>query len=122
MHLNQINNYATLLKRFASDHFHLETFFGYLIGENINTDDVRSYDADFLPAYNFDYVYRPNKKIYGGDNGRDGALYTEVIKYSTLLERATRRNDIFIHKLIGSKNVATDNPKNNSPQSETVCV
>jgi hypothetical protein len=103
-HLNQINNYASLIKRFSNEQFNIETFYGYLIGESINTDDVRSFDADFLPAYNFDYVFRPNKKIYGGEGGRDGALYTEVIKYSTLLERATRRNEIFIKKLMESKN------------------
>jgi hypothetical protein len=29
----------------------------------------------------------------------DASLYTEVIKYSTLLERAKLRNEIFIEKL-----------------------
>jgi hypothetical protein len=29
----------------------------------------------------------------------DGSIYTEVIKYSTLLERAKKRNEIFMKKL-----------------------
>ena len=34
------------------------------------------------------------------NNGPEGNIYTEVIKYSTLLERARFRNQIFIDKLL----------------------
>ncbi|MFV8357398.1 type I restriction endonuclease [Flavobacterium sp. XS1P32] len=100
-HLNQINNYATLLRNFSIPEMKLTTFYGYLIGEKIEPNDVRAYDADFKNAYNFDYLFRPSKTIAGmfNNEGKDGSLYTEVVKYSTLLERAKNRNNIFIKKL-----------------------
>ena len=100
-HLNQINNYATLLRNFSIPEMKLTTFYGYLIGEKIEPNDVRAYDADFKNAYNFDYLFRPTKTIAGmfSNEGKDGSLYTEVVKYSTLLDRAKNRNSIFIKKL-----------------------
>jgi hypothetical protein len=100
-HLMQINNYATILRNFAKEELNLTTFYGYLIGEKIEANDVRAHDADFKNAYNFDYVFRPSKTIAGmfSNDGKDGSLYTEVIKYSTLLERAKNRNNIFIKKI-----------------------
>ncbi|MDT0685228.1 ATP-binding protein [Autumnicola psychrophila] len=104
-HLNQINNYATLLKNFTTSQFNLTTFYGYLIGEKINALDVRTYDADFKDAYNFDYLYRPAKTIANlfNSNQAEGSLYTEVLKYSTLLERAKMRNKTFIEKITNNK-------------------
>ena len=100
-HLNQINNYATLLRNFSIPELKLTTFYGYLIGEKIEPNEVRAFDADFKNAYNFDYLFRPSKTIAGmfSNEGKDGSLYTEVIRYSTLLERAKNRNNIFIKKL-----------------------
>ena len=102
-HLNQINNYASLIWNFSNPQFKFETFFGYLIGEKVNTNDVRFHDGDFKEAYQFDYLFRANKVIPGLFVKGDAALYTEVIKYSTLYERAKRRNEIFIKKLGKSK-------------------
>lgn len=100
-HLAQINNYASLIWNFAKPEYQFHTFFGYLIGEKINPIDVRSHDGDYKEAYNFDYLFRPHKGIPGffDKKGNDASLYTEVIKYSTLMERAKTRNDIFIKKL-----------------------
>lgn len=102
-HLNQINMYASLIRNFSEDQFQLETFYGYLIGESLEARDVRSCDSDFISAYHFDYLFRPRKPIVDENGRRDGSLYTEVIKYSTLLKRAIRRNDIFIKKLTETK-------------------
>lgn len=102
-HLNQINNYASLIWNFSNPEFKFETFFGYLIGEKVNTNDVRFHDGDFKEAYQFDYLFRANKVIPGLFVKGDAALYTEVIRYSTLYERAKRRNEIFIKKLGKSK-------------------
>ena len=101
-HLNQMNNYATLLRNFSKPEFEFTTFYGYLIGEKINSMDVRSYDADFKEAFHFDYMFRANKVIAGLFGKSDASIYTEVIKYTTLLDRAKRRNDIFIEKLTNS--------------------
>jgi len=98
-HLMQINNYASLIWNFASADFTFNTFYGYLIGEAIEPIDVRSHDGDFIEALNFDYLFRPHKKIAGFLEKPDASIYTEVIRYSSLLSRAIKRNQIFIDKL-----------------------
>lgn len=98
-HLTQITNYASLIWNFANKEFIFNTFYGYLIGEGIEPTDVRLHDGDFIEAFNFNYLFRPHKKIFGAFGKADASLYTEVIKYSTLLERAKKRNQIFIDKL-----------------------
>ena len=98
-HLQQIQNYATLLLNFSKDNFCFHTFYGYFIGEKINPLDIRSHNPDFIKSYHFDYLFKPNTQVAGFFGRRDGNIYTEVIKYSTLLERATKRNEIFIKKL-----------------------
>ncbi|CAA0160308.1 hypothetical protein ACE1MK_09165 [Tenacibaculum maritimum] len=99
-YINQIQNYATLIRNFSKDEFHLDTFYGYLFGEKINVMDVIFKDPDFKEAKKFDYIFRPSKIVSGMLSGRDnGSLYMEIMKYSTLYERAKNRNDVFIKKL-----------------------
>lgn len=104
-HINQINRYASLIMNYANDEFKFDTFYGYLIGENMTPEDVIDFDSDFKSAYHFDYVFRPSKPIIGKFGKSDGSIYTEIIKYSTLLERANKRNSIFLDKIksIGRK-------------------
>jgi hypothetical protein len=56
-------------------------------------------DPDFKDAYNFDYMFRPAQAVPGESPRPDGSIYTEIISYSTLLRRASRRNEIFLEKL-----------------------
>jgi hypothetical protein len=98
-HLNQVNRYASLINNLSVDTLKINTFYGYLIGESIDSDDVIDNDSDFINAPNLGYIYRPFKRIVGKFGRVDGSLYTEIIKYSTLLERAKLRNKIFIDKL-----------------------
>lgn len=99
-YLNQIQNYATLLRNFTKDEFQFDTFYGYLLGENINSLEVDSYDPDFKSSYHFDYLFRPSKTVSGKiSNRKDGSIYMEILKYSTLYERARNRNEVFIKKL-----------------------
>ncbi len=100
-HLNQINRYASLLNNLSKEKFHINTYYGYLIGENIDIDDIEDNDSDFKSAHSLNYIFRPYKRIVGKFGNTDGALYTEIIKYSTLLDRAQLRNQIFIDKLDG---------------------
>jgi len=102
-HLNQINRYASLINNLSKDIFNFDTYYGYLIGENIDIDDIEDNDTDFKSAHSLNFIFRPHKRIAGKFGKTDGALYTEIIKYSTLLERATLRNKIFIDKLDGNK-------------------
>lgn len=102
-HLNQINRYARLINNLSSNKIIINTYYGYLIGESIDIDEVQDADSDFISSANFNYIYRPYKKITGKFGRENGALYTEIIKYSTLLERAQLRNQIFIDKLTNMK-------------------
>lgn len=99
-HLNQINRYARLINNLSTDKISINTYYGYLIGESIDIDEVQDADSDFISSANLNYIYRPYKKITGKFGRENGALYTEIIKYSTLLERAQLRNQIFIDKLV----------------------
>lgn len=98
-HLNQINRYASLINNLSKDAFNFTTYYGYLIGENIDVDDIRDNDSDFISADKLGFILRPYKRIAGKFKKTDGSLYTEIIKYSILLERAKIRNQIFIEKL-----------------------
>jgi hypothetical protein len=99
-HLNQINKYAALIRNFTKDEFQFDTFYGYLIGEKFDEREVRLADPKFKIAYNFDFLFKPFEEVAGLFNNRkDGSIYTEVIKYSTLFERAKMRNKMFIDKL-----------------------
>lgn len=98
-HLTQIDTYANLIRNYSIDKFQITTFYGYLLGESIETRDVRGAVSAFEESYQFDYLYRPSIKVVGFDDRKDGSIYTEVIKYSTLLKRAKQRNKIFIDKL-----------------------
>lgn len=103
-HLNQLNRYASLINNLSKDKYKFTTFYGYLVGENIDIDDIEDNDTDFKSAYDFDYIFRPYKRISGKFGKKDASLYTEIIKYSTLLKRAKNRNAIFIDKLMGKSN------------------
>ncbi len=98
-HLSQINKYASWLRNLTKEKFAIDTFFGYLIGQNIEVRDVRAADSDFKHSTHFDYMFRPAKTVLGEFGRADGSIYTEVLKYSTLLERASVRNKIFLDKL-----------------------
>lgn len=99
-HLTQIDFYASILLNYTIDDLQLTTFYGYLIGEQIEDRDVRGRVSRFEYSPKFNYWFRPSEKVINFNNGPEGNIYTEVTKYSTLLERARLRNQIFIEKLI----------------------
>lgn len=98
-HLTQIDRYASLIRNYTEDKFQIATFYGYLLGENIEPRDVLGTVSSFEESYQFDYLFRPSTKVIGFDHRNHGSIYTEVIKYTTLLQRARQRNKIFIDKL-----------------------
>lgn len=104
-HLTEITRYASLIFGFAKPKFDVRTFYGYLIGQAIDPDDVREQDSDFREAPKFGYLFRNNKPVVSKFShlSGEGALYTEVIGYRALLERAKVRNKMFIEKLIGTQ-------------------
>jgi hypothetical protein len=98
-HLTQIDRYANLIRNYSDERFQITTFYGYLLGESIEPRDVLGTVSSYEHSYQFDYLYRPSENVIGFDERTNGSIYTEVIKYSTLLERARQRNRIFIEKL-----------------------
>lgn len=95
--LLQISKYAYFIRNFTTPAFKFLTFYGYLIGERLEKKDIRAADGDFKTAPNLDYLFRPMKYV-PDDSGsnQDGTLYTEVIQFSVLKERAELRNKAFI--------------------------
>lgn len=98
-HLTQIDQYASLIRNYTTDDFEILTFYGYLVGENIEPRDVIGAVSQYEESYHFDYLFRPGTKVTGFDGRRNGSIYSEVIKFSTLLKRAKLRNKVFIDKL-----------------------
>ncbi len=98
-HLNQINKYASFIRNYTDEKFEIKTFYGYLIGEGIESNDVQGSVSTFEYSQNFDYLYSPSQKVIGFNGKENGSIYTEVLKYSSLLKRAELRNKIFIDKL-----------------------
>jgi hypothetical protein len=98
-HLTQIDFYASLLRNYTASKFQINSFYGFLIGEEIEERDVMGRVNRFEHSLHLDYWFRPSEKVHGFDGRSDGSIYSEVIKYSTLLERAKLRNKIFIDKL-----------------------
>ncbi len=98
-HLDQINRYAMIIHNLSDPKFSINTFYGYLVGENIDYDAVQESNPYFKEAANLGFIFRPNLPIPGRFGHQEGDLYTEVIKYSELLKRAQNRNKVFIDKL-----------------------
>ena len=105
-HITQISKYTNLIANYSKTKFKFNTFYGYLIGEAIEPIEIFSTGTgDWVKAEHFDYLFRPSQNIYDNQDFSRiiGSLYTEIIKYSTLLERAKKRNKIFIDKLENDK-------------------
>ncbi len=120
-HLNQINQYATWLARYTKPEYEFTSFYGYLIGEAIENEDILSADATFKESYYFKYLFRPSHPIYRGKEKNSAEIYTEIIKYSVLLERAKFRNKIFIDKLTQQPQEESDN-NSQQVQSDDVSI
>ncbi|MDR2410539.1 MAG: ATP-binding protein [Bacteroidales bacterium] len=103
-HLTQIDTYAHLIANYTKEKYKINTFYGYLIGEAIEPGDIYSTGTgNWERSPHFDYMFRPSQYVRNVKGDIVGSLYTEVIKYSTLLARAKKRNEIFIKKLENSK-------------------
>ena len=100
-HISQVNFYANMLRNYTTSDFEITTFYGYLIGEGIEDRDVRGRVSGFKHSYHLNYWFKPSEDVtgFGDKNGKDGNIYMEILKYSTLLKRAKLRNKIFIDKL-----------------------
>lgn len=98
-HLTQIDFYANLILNYSNPKYKINQFYGYLICESIEDRDVRGRVSRFERSEHFDFWFRPSEKVNGFEGHPDGSIYTEIIKYSSILSRAQARNEIFIRKL-----------------------
>lgn len=106
-YLGQAVNYAGLLREFAKDEYVVDNFYVYLIAESFEFSSIVRTDPRFQISEYLDYVFLPYSPVHGGERGH-GALYMEVLKYSTLLKRAKIRNSIFTEKLFGPEENEAD--------------
>lgn len=97
--VSQVSQYAGLIRQYSKEEYEITSFYSYLIGENFTLNEVQRANPFLKKAYYFDYLFCPAYPVSGGDNRREGEMYIEVIKYSTLLERAISRNKIFTDKI-----------------------
>lgn len=99
-YIDQVFGYGSLLREFAKPQYIIDEFFCYLIGEDFSYDDVKrtsmQFDYDFTKEY---MLYEKDTGIYGGEKRGNARVHFEILKYSTLLKRATLRNKIFTDKI-----------------------
>lgn len=98
--LDQVVDYAGLIRQYAKDKFEITNFYAYLVGESFNFESIIRHNPNFVESPYLDYVYIPDQKIYGGKHREKGTMYFEVLKYSSLLERAKIRNSVMIDKVL----------------------
>lgn len=106
-YLHQITQYASFIRSYTTDDFYIDTFYGYLVGEAMEPNDVRAADNDFKYDPKFNFCYRPTKSIAclsDPSGSRDGVIYTEALSFSVVLERAKKRNESFRVKLFPQLN------------------
>ena len=97
--LNQVVDYAGLIRQYSKEKYEISQFYAYLIGESFDFDAVVNENPYFIQSPYLDYVYIQDQKVNGGKYRPKGTMYVEVLKYSSLLERAKIRNSIFLDKL-----------------------
>ena len=97
--LNQVVDYAGLIRQYAKEKFEITNFYAYLIGESFDFEAIVNANPNFIESPYLDYVYIPDQKVNGGRHREKVTMYFEVLKYSSLLNRAKIRNSIFIDKL-----------------------
>ena len=95
-HLNQLTKYCNLIANFGMKK--ISSFHCYLIGENINP--ITDLDGDYKETVNGDWI-RPNISIVSMDANRNtiANAQIEVIRLSSIHNRAHRRNQSFAEKL-----------------------
>ncbi len=96
--LLQIQRYARLIANCSKEKFQINQFYGYLIIENINEYDT----GGFQPGIQEGTWFHPSETLYGiKDESKivKGVLYQEIIKWSALRERASKRNRKFAELL-----------------------
>lgn len=100
----QPRKYASWIHSYCNDDFHIDRFYVYLIGDSFDFMDVRASDSRFVVSSAFEYAFCPETPVIDLEEKRnDGSLYMEIISYTSVLERAIKRNDAFFDNLFEEK-------------------
>ncbi|MDR0908404.1 MAG: hypothetical protein LBM77_01435 [Spirochaetaceae bacterium] len=94
----QMDRYAQLLANFVKEKYAIKHFFTYLITDNFNIYDKPS--SDFRKIYGIEGFVRRNSDITSyTTNETIASLYSEVIRFTDIYERAKNRNKIYFKKM-----------------------
>jgi hypothetical protein len=92
-HVNDLMEYAQLLA--AKSNGKLKKFYGYLLGTSVNPNRLRGYKR--FPSgkgwFGTDSVIEPSTNVPLGE------LYSEILFYQDIVERANKRLDVYKKKL-----------------------
>lgn len=117
-YLNQMTKYCMLIANYGLKK--ITSFYCYLIGENISP--YAGLDGDYKKTINGDWI-RPNITIPEMNENRNpiGNAQIEIIKLSSIAERAHRRNLSFADKLGVSELLtqSSESDADNSSQADT---
>lgn len=95
--LAQMDEYVKLIANYIKPEYKIEQFYTYLITDNFNKVD---YPTGYKKMYGLNGFYRKSIDVPNIDNGTTIAnQYSEVIEYSDIYKRASKRNNIFFKKL-----------------------
>ncbi|MDR0423582.1 MAG: hypothetical protein LBH46_03240 [Rickettsiales bacterium] len=92
LNISQIDRYTMLVTKYIKEKFKIQMFYTYLITENFNDIHVPN---DFTKMYGINSYFKPTYQIR--DSG--AFQYTEIISYTDVYKRASKRNNIFFEKL-----------------------
>jgi len=94
---SQMDGYARLLANFVRSEYSIVNFYTYLITDNFNKYDA---PTGYHKIYGIDGFVRHSVDIASFETGLAIAnQYSEVIRYTDIYERASKRNNIFFDKL-----------------------
>ena len=60
--LNQVVDYAGLIRQYAKEKFEITNFYAYLIGESFDFEAILNANPNFIESPYLDYVYIPDQK------------------------------------------------------------
>jgi hypothetical protein len=96
--ISQMDRYVQLIANFVKPEFSIESFFTYLITENFNKYDKPT--NGYRKIYGIDGFVRNSADVKNYDTDNTIAnQYSEVIRYTDIYKRASKRNRIFFEKM-----------------------
>jgi hypothetical protein len=94
---SQTDEYVKWIANYIRPEFRIERFYTYLVTDNFDDDD---FPLGYRKMYGLNGFVRPSMPIPKFRNGEEiASLYSEIISYTDIYERAARRHKIFAKKI-----------------------